>query len=126
MKGYTALLLDAAARDHVLTCVPSRFPNVVCHHITLEFGVEDSAPLPNPISVAVVGYATDDLGVEALVVEVDGITARPSGGTYHITLSLGEGRKPKESNDIITSKGWTPLDTPINIAVVPQFIPFAR
>jgi hypothetical protein len=43
-------------------------------------------------------------------VELNGTTARPDGGTYHITWSLAPGRDARESNDVIAAKGWTPYE----------------
>ena len=40
-------------------------------------------------------------GVEAMVVTIDGDTARPDGSTFHITWSLGDGRRARESNDVL-------------------------
>ncbi len=40
-------------------------------------------------------------GVEAMVVAIDGTTDRPDGSTYHITWSLGDGRRARESNDVL-------------------------
>ena len=33
-------------------------------------------------------------------------TDRPDGSTYHITWSLGPGRKARESNDVLRDQGW--------------------
>ncbi len=44
--------------------------------------------------------------------------------TYHITRSLAEGRKPRESIDVIKKNGWIPLETPIELTgVQPHYIP---
>src|SRR5919107_332704 len=55
----------------------------------------------------VVGVADDGAGVQALVVEIGGTTRRPDGSTYHVTWSLGPGRRAVESNDVIRACGWT-------------------
>jgi hypothetical protein len=57
-------------------------------------------------------------GHECLVVEMDGSTDRPDGSTYHITWSLGPGRKARESNDVLRDRGWTHVD-PIDIELEP-------
>jgi hypothetical protein len=44
-----------------------------------------------------------------MVVEIDGTTARPDGSVYHLTWSLAPGRRAVESNEVITTFGWTPL-----------------
>ena len=64
--------------------------------------------------------AKDGAGVQALVVAIGGGTARPDGGTYHITWSLGPGRRPVDSNGVIRSHGWTPV-TPVPVRLVPRF-----
>ena len=53
------------------------------------------------------------------VVEIDGSTRRPDGSTYHITWSLADGRKAKESNDVIRDHGWQPWDAPIDVRLQP-------
>ena len=53
-----------------------------------------------------VGRADDGHGLECLVVEIDGATHRPDGSTYHITWSLGPGRRARESNELLRDKGW--------------------
>jgi hypothetical protein len=70
-------------------------------------------PLPQaPHSARIIGRADDGNGVEAMVVALDGSSSRPDGGTWHVTWSLGEGRKAKESNDVIAAYGWTAMDGP--------------
>lgn len=98
-----------ASRAALLERFPPRYARVVAHHVT--YGrVERASDVPTPQTARVVGRVDDDAGVEALIVEVDGSTDRPLGGTYHLTWSLGEGRAAKESNDAIAAHGWTPLD----------------
>ena len=74
--------------------------NEKLEHITLGFGTAKDIPA-KPSSIKVFGYATDNKGVEAFVLEVNGSTTAPDGRTYHITRSLAEGRKAMESNDVI-------------------------
>jgi hypothetical protein len=57
--------------------------------------------------------------VEARVVAIDGSTGRPDGRTYHMTWSLGPGRRAKESNDVLRSRGWTRIDRPVPITLIP-------
>ena len=42
-----------------------------------------------------IGRADDGESLECLVVEIDGTTDRPDGSTYHITWSLGPGRRAR-------------------------------
>ena len=54
-----------------------------------------------------------------MVVAIEGETGRPDGSTWHITWSLGPGRKAKESNDVIAARGWTAFDEPVPLRLVP-------
>ena len=67
-----------------------------------------------------VGRADDDRSLECLVVEIDGNTDRPDGSTYHITWSLGPGRRARESNDVLRDKGWKYLEAPIPVDLLPS------
>ena len=68
-----------------------------------------------------VGIADDNNGVQALVLSIGNTTNRWDGGTYHITWSLAEGRKPVESNKVV--KNFLTLDDPIVINLIPKFFP---
>lgn len=87
-------LLQGLAKHGI---VPA-YPQVVAEHVTFKYPDKASAPAAG--SVVVVGYVKGE-GVEALVVEVDGVQERPHGGTFHLTLSLAAGHKPFESNAAI-------------------------
>jgi len=54
-----------------------------------------------------------------MVVAIDGSTDRPDDSTFHITWSLGEGRRARESNDVLKAQGWHDLDQPIPISLEP-------
>lgn len=112
-------LLPPEEREPLLALVPPRYEGVVAHHVTLKPGVRRGHSLPRETEGRVVGIADDGAGVQALVVEIGGTTDRPGGSTYHITWSLGRGRKPVESNDVIRHHRWTPLDTPRPIRLQP-------
>ena len=112
-------LLPAEERETLLGLIPPRYPRVVAHHVTLRPGVRKDHPLPAETEGRVVGLTDDERGVQALVVEIGGNTNRPGGSTYHITWSLGPGRKPVESNDAIRGLGWTPLAAPWPITLRP-------
>lgn len=113
--SYAAYVLTPAARDLVLEKFPPKFPDVIAHHVTYQFGSNEAPP---PASIVVVGYTSDD-SLECLVVSVDGSTERPDGSTYHITLSLdrSQGRKPVDSNAVIEKNGWTPIEQPFDVQV---------
>jgi hypothetical protein len=122
MKAYTAHVLTEEARKKLLEIWNPRFPEVIAHHITLEFGVPSDTPPPAKASIEVIGYASDD-AIEAVVVSVNGSIIRPDGGVFHVTLSLdrSKGKKPAHSNDLIASKGYAAVE-PLIIETVPTTI----
>ncbi len=113
--GWT---LDEVERAALLERYPPRYANVVAHHITFATDAEDR-DLPPPVRAAIVGHADDGQGVEAMVVTIDGATARADGSTFHISWSLGDGRRARESNDVLKERGWRELGHPIAINVTP-------
>ena len=114
-KFYVGWLVDPAQREALLARFPPRYAEVVAHHVTLKFGDRD-AKEPSETAGEIVGEADDGRGVQALVVAIGGTTDRPDGSTYHITWSLAEGRKARESNDVIRDHGWTPVErTPVRL-----------
>jgi hypothetical protein len=112
-------LLPAEERESLLALVPPRYERVVAHHVTLKAGAKRNHPLPRETAGRVMGVADDGRGVQALVVEIGGTTSRPGGSAYHVTWSLGPGRRPVESNDVIREHGWTPLEAPRPIRLEP-------
>jgi hypothetical protein len=111
--------LDRAERDALLARMPARYPSVVADHVTLKAHVDGKSALPPPSTGVIVGRSDDGRGVEAMVVQVDGSTDRPDGGTYHITWSLGAGRRAVQSNDVIKAHGWQALEPPVPVQLVP-------
>jgi hypothetical protein len=118
-RFYVGWLLHPDDREVLLRRFPARYDEVVAHHVTQKFG--DVAALP-PTATAgeIVGMADDGLGVQAMVVKIDGTTDRPDGSTYHITWSLAPGREARESNQVIARGGWTCLPQPIPIRLEPR------
>lgn len=111
--------IDPANREELLTRFPPTYAEVVADHVT--FGRKSKAPaMPDAECAVVVGRADDGDGVEALVVEVNEETDRWDGSTYHITWSLGPGRKAKESNDVIAERGWEPIEGRPEVALKPD------
>ena len=106
-------------RDRLLDRFPPRYEHVAADHVTLRVGATPETPLPPKPQAQVVGRADDGSSLECLVVELDGTTDRPDGSTYHITWSLGPGRKARESNDVLRERGWQPLGTPVPIELEP-------
>jgi len=111
--------LDPDQRAELLRQFPPRYRNVIADHVTLRSGVARDAPLPEAARAEIVGRADDGAGVEAMVVRLDGATGRPDGSTFHITWSLAEGRRAKESNDVIAARGWVDFDLPMPILLTP-------
>ena len=111
-------LLAEDDRERLLQRFPPRFENTVAHHVTQKTDAEQD-PLPAEVRAAIVGRTDDEKGVEAMVVSIDGTTDRPDGSTYHITWSLGEGRRARESNDVLKERGWQEVDHPIPVKLAP-------
>jgi len=106
-------------RDQLLQRFPPKYENVIADHVTLRTGATSATPLPRKPAAQIVGRADDRKSLECLVVELDGTTDRPDGSTYHITWSLGPGRKARESNDVLRERGWEPIDAPIPVELEP-------
>jgi hypothetical protein len=106
-------------RERLLERFPPRYDEVIADHVTLRVGATPDTPLPHKPEARIVGRADDGNSLECLVVELDGTTDRPDGSTYHITWSLGPGRKARESNDVLRDRGWEPIGEPIPIALEP-------
>lgn len=115
----TGWKLNRDERAALLERFPPKYENVVADHVTLRTGATPSTPLPSKPDARIVGRADDGRGVECLVVELDGTTDRPDGSTYHITWSLGPGRKARESNEVLRDRGWEALPAPIPVDLEP-------
>jgi len=116
----TGWKLPSDERLTLLERFPPRYENVIADHITLRVGATPEPPLPRkPDEARIVGRADDGDSLECVVVELDGTTDRPDGSTYHITWSLGPGRRARESNDVLRDRGWEHLDAPIPVELEP-------
>lgn len=122
-KGYVGWELPPSERVRLLNEFPATYSKVVAHHCTLKFGVTSDEPLPTTQEGQIVGVADDLMGVQALVLQIGHTSARPGGGVYHITWSLGTGRKPVESNQVIARQGFTPVQPAIQVRLTPKFFP---
>jgi hypothetical protein len=111
--------LDREQRKELLQQFPPRFKNVVADHVTLAAKVSKDAPLPEETEGEILGRADDGRGVEAMVVAIGGGTDRPDGSTYHITWSLADGRRAKESNDVLAAQEWEMFDLPMPVMLQP-------
>lgn len=120
VKGYTGYKIPDSERSRILSLFPPKYDKVIAHHVTHEFGVPESLP-PDAEYAKLIGYTDSGDGIEALVVEINGSTKRPDNKIYHITLSLDSTKySPKNSNDIITQKGYLKVN-PLLVKVEPKF-----
>ena len=110
--------LDRDERAALLERFPARYAEVIADHVTLKSGAQRDT-LPDPVEAKIVGRADDGESLEAYVVAIDGTVDRPDGSIFHITWSLGAGRRARESNDVIRDKGWGRLAEPIAISLQP-------
>jgi len=111
--------LPQVAREMLVQRFPPKYERLDADHVTLRSGATAETPLPREVEARVVGRADDGKSLECLVVELDGTTNRPDGSTYHITWSLGRGRRPVESNDVLRELGWEHIHAPIPIQIAP-------
>jgi hypothetical protein len=118
--GVTGWKLARDDREALLRSHPPRYGEVIADHVTLRLGAGPDTALPRrPERALIVGHADDGTSLECMVVEIDGTTDRPDGSTYHITWSLGPGRKARESNDLLRDRKWEPLPSPVEISLEP-------
>ena len=115
----TGWKLPRDEREPLLERFPPKYDNVVADHVTLRVGATPATPLPRKPEARIVGQADDGKSLECLVVELNGTTDRPDGSIYHITWSLGPGRKARESNDVLRDEGWQPIEKPIPLDLEP-------
>ncbi len=111
--------LDPEQRKELLQQFPPKFRNVVADHVTLRAKAASDAPLPEETDGEIIGRVDDGRGVEAMVVRIGGTTDRPDGSTYHITWSLEDGRRAKESNDVLAAQQWVMFDLPMPVRLRP-------
>jgi hypothetical protein len=111
--------LDSEQRKELLMQFPPRYGQVVADHVTLSSRVAASSEPPSETTGEIVGRADDDQGVEAMIVRIGDTTDRPGGGTFHITWSLADARRAKESNDVVAQRGWEELELPMPVLLTP-------
>lgn len=117
--GVIGWKLDPDQRKELLQQFPPKFRNVIADHVTLRAKTSKDAPLPQETDAEIVGRVDDGSGVEAMVVRLGGTTDRPDGSTYHITWSLADGRRAKESNDVLAACEWVMFDLPMPVRLRP-------
>ena len=109
--AYSGWELDEEDRAKLLALIPTAYPDVIAHHITLEHGKTALLVPPEAQDGEIVGFADDGEAVQAVIVRIAGTTERPAGGRYHITWSIDreKGAKPVDSNRVIAERGVTPF-----------------
>ena len=115
----TGWKLQRDEREALLQQFPPKYADVIADHVTLRTGATPQTPLPRTPEARIVGRADDGDSLECMVVELDGTTDRPDGSTYHITWSLGPGRKARESNEVLRDQGWKALVAPVDVTLEP-------
>ena len=115
----TGWKLQRDEREALLQQFPPKYADVIADHVTLRTGATPQTPLPRTPEARIVGRADDGDSLECMVVELDGTTDRPDGSTYHITWSLGPGRKARESNEVLRDQGWKALVGPVDVTLEP-------
>jgi hypothetical protein len=125
-KGsYLAFVLSDESRESLLEMFPPTFSKVICHHVTIIFGVTagqllkyQNAHKKDP-RVYVTGYVIGE-GVECLTVMIGEDTRRRfgDGGIYHITMSVEPPAKPVDSNKLLKDQDSTKVvfETPLEIS----------
>lgn len=108
--GYVAYVLDEQSVNVLKEKFAPKYPDFIGHHITFRMGT--SIVPEQPKEIKVVGYVDDQVGLEAFIVQIDGVQERLDEGTYHITWSLDRvaGRKPVDSNTVIKQLQYTEID----------------
>lgn len=101
---YTAYVLTDKARNALLKKYPPKYPKVIAHHVTVQFGVPADTQPPAPAIVKVIGYVDSGDGLEVLVATVNSEQDRPDGKRYHITWSLDPSKySPVDSNTLLSN-----------------------
>lgn len=131
-ETFVGYRLTTASRDRLLKHLPAQYDKVVADHITTDFlGNQPFFPSrkrgtgflpPKPKSVLVIGHAHDQQrGIHAAVLSIDGHEHQgmDPDRRLHVTISHGKNARPVHSNDAI-KKGWTRLDKPIPLEVIPM------
>lgn len=110
--------LQSREREKLLRRFPPRYSTTIADHVTLIAKVAADTPMPDDTDALLVGCVDNGEGVEALVVEIKGSTARPGGGIWHVTWSLAEGRRARESNDVLKQFRWCAFKEPVPVRLV--------
>jgi hypothetical protein len=115
----TGWKLDRGQRAELLQQFPPRYARPDADHVTAKGADGKDPPVPGEVHGEIVGRVDDGRGVEAMVVRIDGSVERPDGSIYHITWSLGPGRKAVESNDVLAAQPWERFELPMPVELRP-------
>jgi len=117
----TGWKLDPTERAQLLRRFAPHWPDTIADHVTLKGDAAGNEPFPQAQNAEIVGTVDDGLGLQAMIVAIEGTTDRPDVSTYHITWSIDRqrGRKGADSNEVIARLGWQPLDRPVPIRLRP-------
>jgi hypothetical protein len=109
--GYIAFELDEQSRTKILDYFAPAHPDVIGHHITLEFGVPEPTKekwkeLHKKYATAKITGVAQNEKAKALTVSFDGNERRDDGKYFHITLSIdrSSGVKPVYSNQLLVDE----------------------
>lgn len=95
------IALTDEQRRALLRAYPAKHSNVLCRHITLEYGVPESTVVDGKsVQIGIYGRAWDGR-TDALLVTVAGLDTRKDGNLFHITLSLADGVSPGEAKSVV-------------------------
>jgi len=104
---YSAYILPDHVREKLLEIFPTKYPDVIAHHVTEHFGISSDDPISDQLSdIEIYCEVYDPINhVQALIVRVDGKSLNSNGKVYHITWSIDRstGAKPVMSNNVIMS-----------------------
>lgn len=120
---YTGWTISDDERANLLAILPPSYPDVLAHHITHTFPATKETPLPVETTAEIIGVADNGVGVQALVVSINGTTERPDGKIFHLTWSLdrASGFRPNDSNKVILD-GWSELPLCVPITITPTLM----
>jgi len=115
-NSYLAYELSPTARGSLLVLKPPKFEKVVCHHVTIVFRPTESEfeevmrrISAHSLVVEAYGYTSDE-SLECISVLVNNQPKRLFNGFYHLTHSLGVGRKPNDSNKLLETRKGVPAE----------------
>ena len=126
--SYSAWVITESDRTRLLNAIPTVFPDVIAHHVTLK---HPSKTPPPAADIWIMGQIIDPTGVQVLIVMVEtqgalGTIRRPDEQVYHITWSIDRsaGKKPVSSLDTIerlfVAPTYVAFPEPIKIATTPE------